>query len=95
MLFVDQKTLPTALLQAHTMISLNGGAKGDASKMGNEVELGLNVLSISLMLQAPCKPGAWEKTYFPMNQASPNRNNLPSLIKISVWRKKKAYKISN
>lgn len=58
MLFVDQKTLPTALLQAYTMISLNGGTKGDASKMGNEVELGFNVLSISLMLQALCKLGA-------------------------------------
>lgn len=58
MLFVDQKTLLTAFLQAYTMISLNGGAKGNALKMENEVELGLSVLSISLMLQALCKPGA-------------------------------------
>lgn len=34
---------------------MNGRAKGDASKIENEVELGLDVLSISLMLQALCK----------------------------------------
>lgn len=60
-LFVDQKTFPTALLQVCTVISMNGRAKGNASKMGNEVELGLNVLSISLMLQAVRKPRASAK----------------------------------
>lgn len=63
------KDTPTALLQVCTVISMNGRAKGDASKMGNEVELCLNVLSMSLMLQALWKPRASEKLISQRNQA--------------------------
>lgn len=57
-MFVDQKAMPITPLQVGTVISRNGRAKGDASKMENEVELDLDVLLTPLMLQALCKPRA-------------------------------------